>query len=505
MPDAAPSPDQTRVIYTSAVSVRAADTGKTDEELLALIKAKAPDPSVFDDKAPFVWRVQASSSRRDSYHTKMHPSSLKNYAKDAKDGVMFLDSHVKRQLGYGQSVFGEYIEGDIEDDKKPAVMMADFFTIPGIRLNAVDTDSFIEAVRSGVIRDVSIGFIPGTFECSICKGDPYDWWSMECMHIPGAFYDKTGKEITSKSKGGTQAFAWVKDARLSEVSAVFDGATPGAHVEKAKYLVDRGVLSRSSAVMVERQLSVRLPTAPILVPTFAVKDGKLTLEAGEAIVDGQRLTPGTEVPMGKEFRRLAAQNREQPESDPPTTPQENAAETETETPPAPEPVENDAPANEQSSETEGENAMTEEEIRALTQRAEKAESTLAAITVAARAAAGSDATDTDPLAVINAQRARITELTPLADMGRRYREQTIKDALEEGVRAYGTDWSVETYREMLEGLNIEHIERLRDDWKKQAAATIPAGGRKTADTGTEPAGAGAKRNGSAPLAQFSTR
>lgn len=493
MPGATTNPEDGTLLYTSEVRVRATGgTGKTDDELLALIKKKASDPTVFDEKAPFTWRVEASSSRLDSYYTRMDEQSLKNYAKDATDGVMFLDSHVKRQLGYGQSVHGEYVAGDLLSDKNPSRMHADFFTIPGIKLNAVDTDSFIDGVRSGVIRDVSIGFIPESFECSVCGRDPFDWWSMDCMHIPGAYYDKTGKEVTSKSKG-EQAFAWVRNARLSEVSAVFDGATPGAHIEKAKYLVERGELSRADVTCLERSLRVRLPTAAILVPSFAIRGESLVVESGEAIFDGVRYTKGMEVEVPKAFKRVgsAAAAEQQPSA---STEEERAPEASDAVVPTAE--------NERSSETQEENVtMTEEQIRALEKRASDAEQALNAIRVAARSA-GAEGED-EPVAVITHLRSEVARLTPLAQDGVDYRAATITEALAEGVRAFGAESFDEgEYRTMLEGMAMKHIILQRDNWKKIGDASI-TGGRKTTSVGNEPQKA--STNGRVDQSQYVTR
>lgn len=501
MPGATTNPEDGTLLYTSEVRVRATGgTGKTDDELLALIKKKASDPTVFDEKNPFTWRVEASSSRLDSYYTRMDEQSLKNYAKDATDGVMFLDSHVKRQLGYGQSVYGEYVAGDPLSDKNPSRMHADFFTIPGIKLNAVDTDSFIDGVRAGVIRDVSIGFIPEAFECSVCGRDPFDWWSMDCMHIPGAYYDKTGKEVTSKSKG-TQAFAWVKNARLSEVSAVFDGATPGAHIEKAKYLVERGELSRADVTCLERSLRVRLPTTAILVPSFTIRGESLVVDSGEAIFDGVRYTKGMEVSVPKAFKRVGS-----------AAAAEQQADSSTEDERAPEAPEAVVPTaeDERSAETqtEGEMPMTEEQIRALEKRAtdaEKratdAEQALNAVRVAARSA-GADGED-EPVAVITHLRSEVARLAPLAKDGEDYRTATITEALAEGVRAFGQDnFDEGEYRTMLEGMALKHVILQRDNWKKIGDAAI-VGGRKTTSVDNDPKKAAT--NGRVDQSQFVTR
>lgn len=76
-------------------------------------------------------------------------------------------------------------------------------------------------------------------------------------------------------------------------------------------------------------------------------------------------------------------------------------------------------------------------------------------------------------------------LLPLAEDGKRYREDLLTEALAEGVRAFGTDFKEETYRAMLVGAPIETIKQTRDDWARIAKNIFP-GGRKTADETQEP-------------------
>lgn len=82
-------------------------------------------------------------------------------------------------------------------------------------------------------------------------------------------------------------------------------------------------------------------------------------------------------------------------------------------------------------------------------------------------------------------RARLSKenarLIPLADQGTQYRADTIKDALAEGVRALGKEFPAETYGKMLENAEIEHIKRMRDDWKRQGDLIFKKGKRLTVD------------------------
>lgn len=76
-------------------------------------------------------------------------------------------------------------------------------------------------------------------------------------------------------------------------------------------------------------------------------------------------------------------------------------------------------------------------------------------------------------------------LSGLADQGRLYREDMIKQALIEGVRANGEGFPSETYRNMFGNAEISHIKQMRDDWKRMADAVF-TGGRKTVDGEQQP-------------------
>lgn len=70
---------------------------------------------------------------------------------------------------------------------------------------------------------------------------------------------------------------------------------------------------------------------------------------------------------------------------------------------------------------------------------------------------------------------RIAALEPQAKEGVQYRTDLIEAALAEGVRAQGNDFDRELYGSMLKDAPVAVIKRMRDDWKKVADQTLPAG------------------------------
>ena len=204
----------------------------------------------------FVREMEISSTRLDSYFTHMMASTLQNFARDAQEGRSFLDSHDGGKLGLGYTFGGELaIEGD------NALAVANFYTVPGIRFGGqhsfASTDDFIKAVEARIVRDVSVGFHGGRWVCDICGGDYFRY--SQCNHFAGVEYEQTGEDGVTKR---TLATVGIHDAHLSEVSAVFDGATPGAMIRKAQAGVRDGQLKGEALAFLEQRYRVPLLSTP---------------------------------------------------------------------------------------------------------------------------------------------------------------------------------------------------------------------------------------------------
>jgi hypothetical protein len=226
--------------------MRAASLSPPDPEKVAY------DPDIFAENPPYTFRAVISTDQTDAYHTRMHPSSLRNYAADAEEGRALQNSHRADELPMGHSYRGRYAAPSTQPDQI-AKTTADFYVVPGMKLNEVHSDDFIRGIRSGTIRDVSVGFYGGKYRCTLCdRGllDVDERGELICGHTPGLTYR------VAMPDGGEmedQAAAWVHDARLAEVSAVYDGATPGATIIKAKQMAESGRLNPMQARWLELQ------------------------------------------------------------------------------------------------------------------------------------------------------------------------------------------------------------------------------------------------------------
>ena len=209
--------------------------------MLDMLKGKMHDPAMLENMTPFFWSAEISNGNVDSYFTHMLPSTLTNFANDATAGVSFQNSHRHNELPFGRSLRGMYEQDNV---------VADFYTIPGLNLNGVSTDDFITGVKTGIISDVSVGFYGGQMWCDVCKMDYRSW---DCPHVAGMKYDIQGG-------GQVTATVGVDNARLAEVSAVFDGSTPDATILKATRMIEAGELKPDAVRMLEARYRMSFAT-----------------------------------------------------------------------------------------------------------------------------------------------------------------------------------------------------------------------------------------------------
>lgn len=229
-------------IYTA--KVRKPATAERSAALLALLQAGGVD---LDERTPFFWSAEISNTGLDAYFTHMTAGTLANFASDARAGVSFLNSHRRDELPLGRS-----LDGRVEGDGEKLRALADFYTMPGLRLNELSTDDFIAGVRTGLVHDVSVGFYGGKHTCDLCGNNYY---SYRCPHIAGLKYEvEDNGEVRM-----VLATVTIDNARLSEVSAVYDGATPGAAIIKAQRMAEAGELRAQDAQVLEARYRVRLP------------------------------------------------------------------------------------------------------------------------------------------------------------------------------------------------------------------------------------------------------
>lgn len=235
---------QTPEFYEFPAALRVAD-----------IETAVSHPALAGIENPFIRQAEISSERLDSYFTRMDAeTTLRNYALDAAAGVTVLDSHDARKLGVGYSFTGELSRGN----DGVVTVLSDFYMVRGLEFGGQhsyrSTDDYIKAIEAGLIRKVSVGFHGYRQVCDICGENYYSW---DCPHIGGVDYP-----IGDQGRETVTATSTIYDARLSEYSLVYAGATPGAQLRKIEHAIKEGLLTGENIAMLEQRYRVRLPEKP---------------------------------------------------------------------------------------------------------------------------------------------------------------------------------------------------------------------------------------------------
>lgn len=425
MPEHAPQDEQ--AVAVAPVGIAALEfRGAKDagDDLMAKARARAADPKVLDEHPPLFFTVRASDNTVDSYFTRMMPSTLRNYAEDARAGrgVPFLDSHRGETIDriLGRSVDGKFVNGEGEQGKRAELT---FYTQPTLR---AAMQAFVDMARGGYAADVSVGFTGGRMVCSICGGD-MRWWrsgdrEKRCYHIPGFAYKKTDESGTEVGESRV-AIGLIEDARLGETSTVHKGSNANAGFIgfKARALALDDLLIPQDRSAFEDRYGLPLPgrARPHVVPTDLSRqeDPMPTKPEGQESANAGASDAITRAEHDAEVARAVAAERD---------------------------------------------SLTETVARALADAGHPV----------AEGASWADA--------IAGLGAEVRRLKPLADEGVKWRADLVERVIVEGTRAYGAGFGAEAERDELKQLPIEAVQR-RLKLYAEAAGTVFAGGRQTKD------------------------
>jgi len=186
-------------------------------------------------------------------------STLKNIATDAQRGFAFMNSHRTgslshpSELPFGKTFAGKYFAAADEQSERTVVGV---YMLKGIRPNGEhgpSTDDMHAGIDAGTIFDVSVGLNGGAYVCDVC-GNDLDAYDSEdgwlCPHIPGTTRQMSADEIDAQKARGVDtgvASYTLTDANCGELSAVYDGAVPGAGFRKFSALDRAHKLSDTDA------------------------------------------------------------------------------------------------------------------------------------------------------------------------------------------------------------------------------------------------------------------
>lgn len=461
--------------------IRLAEAGAPPADDMAAINALAH--RALDPSEVFSFDCVPSTSELDSYLTKMAPSSLQNYAADAQAGVSLMNSH-RTSPWYGgvELPLGRTYQGSVLTDEtgQATALQSSGYMLRGYRPNGpanLGTDEVIKGVESGLIFDLSIGFSTsrgGWYRCSICGQDMYQG---SCPHYQGLYYDAEG--AYQPGKQGRLAFAWVENARLSEVSFVFDGATPGAGIVKAQRAVEAGLLERAVVAQLEDVYQVRLAHRHAVPDLSKIKVGSQPVyvshyfqaeedrRAFENALAGKEETVAEAIEVIAAIRQALSEHR---------VGKKLSAETK-----------QTLAAWADSTKGHGEDlaALATEMADFLAGVESDAEAEQNALAEAQTRIANIDAEAERLVVKLTAAEARAAELAPLADEGRQYRADLTKDTLASGVRALGERFNQELWQRTLGSLPLTDVRALRDQWDQEARERFGPGGKRQTQPAVE--------------------
>lgn len=180
----------------------------------------------------------------------LDPTTLRNCAADAERGLAFMNSHrtgglsTPAELPFGWTFAGQYDEQ--EQRTLEGIYMLAHHNGEPVRPNGDAGPSTAELhamINAGTVRDVSVGLYGGKAICDVCGEDleayrigADGWMEYACPHVPGTDQKMGPSEIKQQKKRGVPegcASYSLVGARQGEVSAVYDGAVPGAGFRKA--------------------------------------------------------------------------------------------------------------------------------------------------------------------------------------------------------------------------------------------------------------------------------
>lgn len=169
-------------------------------------------------------------------------TTLKHVAERGDKGIAFMNSHrtgglsAPSELPFGKSFAGRYEEFSQPDGSTYKRSLLGVYMLRGVHPNGTagpSTDDLHRSIESGTLTDVSLGLSGGERVCNVCAKSLGE---KDCVHVPGTHKDMSAEDIEASKglgiKDGRASYT-VRSADVSEVSAVYKGAVPGAGFRKA--------------------------------------------------------------------------------------------------------------------------------------------------------------------------------------------------------------------------------------------------------------------------------
>lgn len=249
----------------------------------------------------FIFEGVVSDDSLDSFKTRMDPgTTLVNYAEDLKKGVPLMAGHDTTKLPFGRSFDSEVRK---KDDLTQVV--GKFYMPRDTSSNGVRSNDMIRNIEAGLLRDMSVGFMakPNDYVCS-ADDKPLG----ESRYFPGDPLDD-----------GTEAYYWIKNGHLREVSAVYKASNGNAFIDKARQLdmdenrikvLENGLGTRAFGALDKSFFDTKKrkeggnSSMTIAEIKKAVEDGDITLSALKSLVSQLDKDNGGDDDKKKETGRM---------------------------------------------------------------------------------------------------------------------------------------------------------------------------------------------------------
>ena len=265
---------------------------ETIDDALQMINAKLPEGATeltADDV--FIHYMEAANSNfvGDRFMF-LGESTLRNIAEDAAKGFAFMNSHrtgslsQPSELPFGKTFAGQFQLGTDAAGNAQQRALVGFYMLRGVKPNGDSgptTDDLHKMIVGGQVSDVSVGLMQGQALCDVCG---IDLMAKDCAHAPGTKRSMLDTEIELQTRRGVpegKASYTLENARCGEVSAVFDGAVPGAGVKKVMSLRQKGKLNH-------REWKEARAVFGSLLDGKLTVDNDLFAEVAEAVESGVR-------------------------------------------------------------------------------------------------------------------------------------------------------------------------------------------------------------------------
>ena len=354
--------------------------------------------------------------------------------------------------------FGRFFEGNIVHDGQNYQLDGSMYMKAGQKTYVGDftTDDINQQLDAGILHDNSVSISWGFSECSICHNDIRDY--EQCRHWPGKFYDVDGGARRE------QCFVIAKPAppprednsTMIENSIVCAGAYPDAGVLSAKPSNNEGECGKPLTSLNNiADLKLVNKETPVFCclsstsATFQIESG-FERSAGELHYLYHEMYSDGELPEGWTMAKLTQAHKDVVKR----IFDEGNLHVMTD---ALDGSLNDSLKAKSKKGSEG-SMMTTEEKQAFDKLT--ADNTQLKTDLTAKDTTIAELT------------AKVDELTPQAELGKKYREDTIENAIKAGIRDQGNEFDEDAFREMFKELDIEKVKSFAEKWEASAVAKL---------------------------------